>query len=550
MLNNPRLIQLLGARGVAESDIEQFLAPNFSRDIHSPQLLKGMDLAVSRLEQALARNESITIFGDYDADGVPATALLTRGLETLGFTVIPLIPRRSEGYGLTSHAVQRILATQSTLLITVDNGTVAKEEIAHLKEQGVDTIVCDHHQPSEGHIADDALAILNPKQPGCAYPFKELCGCALGWKLLWALYEHLGKDPTSLKWLLDLVALSTVADMVPLMGENRALVQFGLTVLHKTRNVGLRALAEVADIPRENISGTDIGFRLAPRLNAPSRVHKDEYLGKHPSLALLLETDSEKAHQWADHLQSCNVERQGMLETQFREAHQEAEGHLEDLCLIVYRPSWSSGVIGLLAGRLVEEYKRPVIVLAQEEGVIKGSVRSIEGVDVVTLLEACSTVLERFGGHAKAGGLTLLGGIGQIEYFRTLAHDFLAKRGDTLDLFIAQARHAPDLTISLTEATLELAEEIQILAPFGIGFPEPLFSSACTIASPRMVGKQATHLSCFLVQDGVRRKAISFSYSGIPAHEGMAVQALYNLNVEEYRDIRSPSCHIDELILP
>jgi len=536
------LQQILKARGIESGQFEQIFHPDFERDTHNPLLLKGMPEALARISKALNTAENIVIFGDYDADGVPATALLVRGLEELGGMVTPLIPLRSEGYGLGEEAIRRILATECTLLITVDNGTVAKAEIAQLRKAGVETIVIDHHQPVLEHIATDSLAIINPKQPGCEYPFKELCGCALAWKLLWALYEHQGHDPKQLKWLLDLVALSTVADMVPLRGENRVLVQFGLQVLHKTRNQGLQALVAVSDSNLAEVGAGEIGFRLAPRLNAPSRVHKDTYQGKHPSLSLLLATEADEAQELAVYLNTCNAERQSILETQLAEAVLEAEKYSEDRCLVVYRPEWSSGVIGLLAGRLVEMYKRPVIVLAQEEGQIKGSVRSVEGVDTVELLQSAEELLERYGGHAKAGGMTLKSEVGD---FRAKVQEFI--QNFTLEDLAAQTRRKPDLTLPLELADLDLAEELETLEPFGIGFPAPIFTTECTIVAPRLVGKQQNHLSCFLEEAGVRRKAIAFNYRGDPVREGARVAVNYKLDVEEYREVRAASCCIEDL---
>src|SRR5690606_10160068 len=229
---------LLEKRGIPAAEQAVFLDPDFDRDRHDGMAMKGMSAALARIKSAISSREKIADFGDYDADGVPATAVMARGFRRIGVEVVPLIPTRSAGYGLTPAAVEKIVATGATLLITVDNGTVAGEEIASLKKAGIDTIVCDHHEPQEGHVAQDAVAILNPKQSDCAYPFKELCGCGIAWKLLWELYGFLDKDQAQLKWDLDLVAVSTIADMVPLVGENRVLALYGLKVLRKTRNAG------------------------------------------------------------------------------------------------------------------------------------------------------------------------------------------------------------------------------------------------------------------------------------------------------------------------
>lgn len=540
--------QILRQRGIGAGDREQFLGPDFEHDTHAPELMLGMGVAVDRLVTAVAESEQVVVFGDYDADGVPATALLTRGLRALGLTVTSIIPTRSSGYGLSAAVVEQITATGTRLLITVDNGTVAKEEIAALNEAGVAVIVCDHHQPLEGQLAP-ALAILNPKQPDCPYPFKELCGCAIAWKLLWSLYATVGRDPASLKWELDLVALSTVADMVPLVGENRVLVQFGLKVMRKSRNQGLQALVAAAGLQLAAVGPGDIGFRLGPRINAPSRMHQDTVAGQNPSLALLLSEQPAEAESWAEHLSTCNTARQDLLERQVREAVEEAEHYLPDMCLVLYRPDWSSGVIGLLAGRLLERYRRPVVVLAPEEGEVKGSVRSVEGVGVVELLDSACELFSRFGGHAKAGGLTLAGGESVVPVLRARLNHHLREQGVTLEQLALAMKRTPDLELSLSEADLPLAEALQQLEPFGIGFPEPIFRTTATLIAPRGVGREGKHLSCFLDQAGVRRKAIGFGLAAESFQSGDQVQVDFTLQAEEYRGVRSASCCIQSMVL-
>lgn len=543
---NTFLTEILARRGIAPEAQHAFINPDFLRDTHSPFLMLGMEAAVQRVIQARERGEKVTVFGDYDADGIPATAVLVRAFKRIGIPVVPRIPTRAAGYGLQMDVVEEIIQSGTQLLITVDNGTVAKAEIALLKEKGVDTIVCDHHEPQLGHQAE-ALAVLNPKQPTCPYPFKELCGCAIAWKLAWAVYERLGEDSAQLKWELDLVGLATVADMVPLVGENRVLAIFGLKVLQKTRNSGLRALAESASIDLARVTAGDIGYRLAPRLNAPSRMHKEIVEGENVSLRLLLTENSLEAQTLAGYVQEQNMHRQALLEAQLKEARAQAERFAQDLILVVYDPHWSSGVIGLVAGRLTEQYARPVIVLAKEGEVIKGSVRSIEGADVGSLLQSVASCLERFGGHAKAGGLTLKGDASIIPLLRQMSNEWGEKLGLTLEKMRKTHQPEADGDIPLEAVTLELAEELDTLAPFGIDFPEPILASTCQITGARAVGSTGAHLSCLLRDGLTQKKAVGFGLGETAVSTEELYKVLYTIQKEEWQGRVSVACHIRRL---
>ena len=545
---HPLLVELLEKRGIEPEDQEQFVRPDFSRDTHNPFLMKGMDVAVDRILNAIENGEKIAIFGDYDADGVPATALLVRAFQGLGVDVTPYIPTRQAGYGLTLAVVQTLQEARVNLLITVDNGTVAKVEIAELAELGIDVIVCDHHQPDAEHIADRAIAILNPKQVDCQYPFNELCGCAIAWKLAWALYEKMGKNPDSLKWLLDLVALSTVADMVPLVGENRVLTVFGLKVFRKTRNLGLKALVEVAGSQLETISAGVVSFRVAPRINAPSRMHQEVNNGEHTPLQLLLTEDEKVARQLASVLVEQNKERQSVLERHLQEAESLAAEQVKLPALVVYKEDWSTGVIGLVAGRLMEKYKRPVIVLAKEGEEIKGSVRSVEGVNAVDWLHSGEEYLSRFGGHSKAAGLSMRKGA-QVKTFQASLVRWLEGNQHTIETLEKGTQRKTDREVKLEQLDLELAELLHELEPFGIGFPEPLFQADCEITKIRLVGKEKQHLACWLKQGATEKKAIGFSQAGVAVKEGTLYTVLFNLDVEEWNNQKSATCSIKQILL-
>jgi single-stranded-DNA-specific exonuclease len=556
---------ILEQRGISLSQREQFLHPNFARDTYDPNLMAGMDTAIARLKTAVQRiwrgeKESIGIFGDYDADGVPATALLYRALKRWQIPVKTFIPTRSEGYGLTMAAVERIREAGITVLICVDNGTVSVEEIATLAQSGIDVIVIDHHHPDEERFPRAALAVINPKQATCAYQEKELCASALAWKVMTALYRALpalavqeGREVVSeeqLKWDLDLVAISTVADMVPLLGENRVLAMYGMRVLAKTRSVGLKALAAVSGVNLQEVTASDIGFKIAPRLNAPSRMHAEVVAGEeHAALALLTTEDPAEADRLAHYLNEQNSIRQSLVERHIREAEELIAS--VDLStqygLVVYHPDWSSGVIGLVAGRLLEKYGRPVLVLASEDGEVKGSLRSVEGVHAVELLNGVKDHLKRYGGHAKAAGLTVKGGPDTVPVLSGAIQTWIQSKSlSLLDLKMA-SRRVPDLELSLSEVNLNLATAIAELEPFGIGFPTPLFSTICTLTSIRKVGREEQHLSCFLEQEGVTRKSIGFHLADTKITAGQRYRVFYTVNEEEWRGVKSLVCQIKRI---
>ena len=532
-------------RGLTLEQQEHILKPDFERDTHDGNLMKGMKVAVSRVAHAIVNQEQIIVFGDYDADGIPATALMVRCLKYLGALVSPLIPARSDGYGLTDIAVSTILDAKPKVVITVDNGTVAQKEVATIAKNA-DVIIIDHHEPQEGHLAIDALAILNPKQEDCEYPFKDMCACGLVWKFLVCLYEELGKPWDILKWELDLVALSTVADMVPLVDENRTLVIYGLKVMAKTRNLGLQALADVAGIDLKSVNVGDIGFKIAPRINAPSRMHLEVVNGDNAALTLLTTEDGKQAHELAEYLHHQNAERQALVEAHLVEAYSQAEKYKDDKALIVYHGDWSTGVIGLVASKLLDRYHRPVIVLAPEGHEIKGSVRSLGDVVALDLLDSGSGFLTRYGGHAKAAGLTMQKST-SIDDFREAVLAAPCLKQGTLEEIMASSGRDADLTITLQEASLELAEVLQTLAPFGLGFAAPRFQTCAHISSPRTVGKEKQHLSCFLEEHGIKRKAIGFQYGSLSVDDQATYVVDYSLEIEHWNDVSAPSCVIKNI---
>lgn len=544
--NTDKIIQkLLTRRGILPQDLETFLHPDFKRDVHGPHQFKDMAKATEILAEAIKAQKSIGIFGDYDADGLPAVAVLVRALEPLGAQLKTYIPTRSAGYGLSEDLVRVFVKEKVKVLITVDNGTVAKSEIALLEKAGIPVIVCDHHEAPREQLAQPS-ALLNPKIERETYPEKMLCGCAIAWKLAWALYEKVGKSPNLLKWDLDLVALATVADMVPLLGENRTLTYFGLQIMQRTRNLGLRALADGAEQDLTTVSTGGIGFRLAPRLNAPSRMHQEEVDGVNAALQLLITKDKQEAIALASYLNEQNAARQTLVEQHLLEAEELVASRGNSLGLVLYQEHWSSGVIGLVAGRLQEKYQRPVIVLAKEGTSIKGSVRTSDPVHVLTMLDAVSSLFLKYGGHARAGGLTLMPEI-RVEQLELDVIQWLDGQDFSLEQFAREGNRSPDLELTLSDVTISLIQALNSLEPFGIGFPRPLFSSKVSIERVRRVGATGQHLACYLREGLTYQKAIWFNASEINLEIDHDYTVEYRLEIDRWQNQELPVCQIQTI---
>ncbi|MBI9076308.1 MAG: single-stranded-DNA-specific exonuclease RecJ [Desulfatibacillum sp.] len=464
-------------RGIREPGAaERFLGPSLA-DLASPFLLKDMDKAVSRIIRAIQARENILVFGDYDADGVCSTALLTEFLQEAGARVFFHVPHRTkEGYGFSpSHVLNPVLSKKIQLVITVDNGISSHKAIEEAREAGVDVIVTDHHTPSD--TPPRALAVIDPKLPGCPSGLDHLAGVGVAFYLCICLRMAMreqglwpdGKEP-NLKHKCDLVALGTVADMVPLVGENRILTTAGLEVMGAALRPGLRALLEVSAVDCNAVTAHDLAFRVAPRLNAPGRVN-------HANLAveLLLERDPAKARRLAGEVDGLNRQRQRMSEDLYASVLSLLKSD-EDLkgqrSLVLAHPGWHPGVIGIAAAKLVREFNCPVVLISLNENMGKGSARSIPGVDLYQALQGCESQLLAFGGHAQAAGLTIHNE--SIDTFRGLFDHQVMGSSTARDF-------EPVLTIDYHVDTgdvgPEFANQIESMAPFGMSNPEPVFLS-------------------------------------------------------------------------
>lgn len=454
------IAKMLIGRGMKEIEsIRQFLSPSYEQ-LHDPYLLCGMKEAVERIRQALQNKEKILIYGDYDVDGVSSTSLMIHLFRKLEADVHYYIPNRfREGYGINRQALQIAQQKGFTLIISVDTGISAAAEVEYAKELGLDLIITDHHEPSP--ILPDTI-VINPKQPNCTYPFPQLAGVGVAFKLATALLDRLPEE------YLDLVALGTVADLVPLIEENRILVTYGLKKINSHTRIGIQALAEVAGI-EQDITESHIGFALGPRINACGRLDSADL-----AVELLTTNDVAKARMLAEECNRLNQSRQQMVQEITDEAIQQVEQDPErfEHAIVVGDPSWNMGVVGIVASRLVEKYYRPVIVLSMDtaQGIAKGSARSIEGFHIYQALSECKQHLLNFGGHKMAAGMTL-----EIHKIDFLQKDLSRLAAEWLQPEDRLPTSIVDDELTLSEINMTLIQQLEQLAPFGIGNPTPKF---------------------------------------------------------------------------
>ena len=520
---DPILAQLLINRGITDPAEARIFMDSTLADLHDPFLLTDMDQAVARVRRARQRSERVLVFGDYDVDGITSTAVLYSALSRLGLEVVTHLPHRiNDGYGLSENVVDLVRAHRADLLITVDCGITACAAVDRVNALGVDVIIVDHHEP-DGDRIPAACAVVDPKRHDCAYPFKQLAAVGLAAKFAQALTGELPEE------YLDLVALGTIVDVVPLRGENRILVKAGLPLISQTRNKGLAALLEVSKIKGKALRPYHAGFVLGPRINATGRMGSAQ-----TALDLLLCADHAQARGLAQDLEELNVQRQKLQRDTVQDALSLVAAGLEardDKVIVVSKPGWHKGVLGIVASRLAETYFRPAIVISLEEGVGTASARSIAGFHLHEALTACSGSLETFGGHQLAAGLTIREE--NISSFREAINGFAAKFLPPQDLL-------PTLNIDheipLSGLSLELVQQIDRLEPYGEGNPEPVFCSRqLTVKGAAMV--MARETLKFWVTDGqVSISAVGFGFA--PYRElivpGARVDLAYQLIIDDW----------------
>ncbi|WP_141327835.1 single-stranded-DNA-specific exonuclease RecJ [Myxococcus sp. AB025B] len=508
---HPLAARVLLHRGYRTPESASAFLSDRLADLPDPFRMKGMAAGVERLVRALHQREKVTLYGDYDVDGVCSTSLLFLFLRELGMSQLATyIPHRlDEGYGLNLGAVERIAGDGTRVLVTLDCGITSVAEITRAKELGLDVVVVDHHTVPP--TLPPAVAVLNPHQPGCEYPTKALCAAGVAFNFCMGLRKRLRDDgyfatrkEPNLKALMDLVALATVADVVPLTGANRILVTHGLQELTAARRPGVRALKEVAGMdPDTPITAGQVGFRLGPRINAAGRLH-DASLG----LQLLCSESLESARALASVLDRANAERQGIESTILTQALAQAEERKDARGFVLYDEGWHPGVIGIVASRVVERYHRPTVMVGVKDGVGKGSARSIEAFHLFDALSGCSELLTKFGGHKHAAGLTI--DADKLPALREAFEKIALQRLSPEDLI---PRCRVDAVVSPRELDATAVEALQRLGPFGQGNPEPVLVLRHQVARPRVLPAKSAgshgHLKLALM-DAPELDAIGF----------------------------------------
>ena len=490
----PEAARLLFSRGIKDEDsLSRFLAPSLD-DLHDPYLLHDMDKAVNRIRRAIEQGEFILVYGDYDADGMTSASILKETFEQLGAECLVYLPNRfTDGYGPNASVYKYFIEQQGiSLIVTVDNGVAGHEAIDLAQSMGVDVIVTDHHSMPE--VLPDAYAIVHPEHPETDYPFKHLAGCGVAFKLACALLEEVQVE------LLDLVAIGTIADMVSLTDENRIMVQYGLEVLRNTQRLGLQELFEIAGISRSDVTEETVGFQLAPRLNALGRLDDPN-----PAVELLTGFDDEEVHEIALMIQDKNEERKEIVQAIYEEAKSLVDPNKN--VQVLAKEGWNPGVLGIVAGRLLEELGQTVIVLNIEDGRAKGSARSIEAVDIFEALDPHRELFIAFGGHAGAAGMTLE--VDKLEALSELLEAYITEKG--LDVATKNNLRL-DEELDLEALTIETVKNFERLAPFGMDHQKPVFYIRdFQVENARTMGAGDSHLKLKISKGTASFEVVAFA---------------------------------------
>jgi single-stranded-DNA-specific exonuclease len=520
---SPLVATLLLQRGIQTyEDALRFFRPQLSH-LHDPFLMKDMDLAVNRIEQAVLEGQNILVYGDYDVDGTTAVALVSSYLLSVYPNVATYIPDRyTEGYGVSFAGIDYAHDNDIQLIIALDCGIKAIDKVEYARQKGIDFIICDHHRP--GEVLPDAVAVLDPKRADCTYPYDELCGCGIGFKLVQALEQRAGRSAEGIRSYLDLVATAIAADIVPITGENRVLTFFGLEVINRQSRPGLRAILNTTKKSELNV--TDVVFILAPRINAAGRMEHGRY-----AVSLLTETDLGKAEEMASAIEQFNSDRRTLDQEITEEALLQIRENGEEkrFTSVVYKETWHKGVIGIVASRLTETYYRPTLVFTRSGDKLAASARSVRGFDLYNALEACKEYLEQFGGHKYAAGLTLEES--QFEGFKARFEDVVSH---TITAEMLTPEILIDAEINLADLTPKFFRILKQFEPFGPGNMKPVFLT-CQLRDSgyaKGVGEEQKHLK-LAVQQGRSNplQAIGFGLGDkLPLLEdGARFSAVYSL---------------------
>ena len=553
--------QLAGALGVSESlanlmaqrnissaeEANYFFNPSLDY-LHDPFLMKDMNIAVDRISSAIKKNERILVYGDYDVDGTTAVALMYSFLKDQFSNVEYYIPDRyKEGYGVSFQGLDFAYQNNCKVVITLDCGIKAVEKVKYARTKGLDVIICDHHYP--GDEIPKALAVLDPKQPSCSYPYKDLSGCGVGFKLIHAYSRVHGIPFSKIAHYLDLVAVSIASDIVPITGENRIMAYFGLKRLNESPRTGLREIIRESEVTKA-LTIEDVVFKIGPRINAAGRMETGS-----KAVDLLVSSDSRLATGISKEINNFNIERRSVdriITTEAMRMIAEDQRTVNSRTTVLYNPTWKKGVIGIVASRLIETYYRPTVILTESNGFATGSARSVQGYDLYQAIEACSELLESFGGHMYAAGLTL-----KKENIRPFMDKFEHYVNSTITEEQLVPRIFIDTELSFTEINEEFFRTMSQFQPFGPENMSPVFVSRNVFdtGSGRMVGSSGEHLKLDLCQESTGQKsfpAIAFSQANHFEYikGGNPFDICYSLEMNEFRGNRNLQLNIRDIKTP
>ena len=555
---SPVLANLLVQRGIDTLEkAKKFFNPQLS-DLHDPFLMKDMDKAVERVERAVRNREKIMVYGDYDVDGTTAVALVYKFLRQIGHKdLLFYIPDRyTEGYGISTKGIDHAARKGATLIIALDCGIKAIEKVDYAKRKGVDFIICDHHLPAEE--IPRAVAVLDPKRADCSYPFDELSGCGVGFKLVQAYCQQNGIPFQQIEPLLDLLAVSIASDIVPLVDENRILAHYGLLRLNASPSKGLLSIIKICGLDRHNITIDDIVFKIGPRINAAGRMRMDENdenaapSGGYAAVNLLIEGNESLAEEFGSVIDGFNQDRKCIDRSVTQEAHDFIEAHAElkaAKSTVIYNPRWMKGIVGIVASRLIETYYRPTVVLTMSNGFVTGSARSVPGFDLYQAIESCSDLLENFGGHMYAAGLTM-----RPERVEEFTRRFNAYVEENIDPITLQPQVEIDSELFFSNITPAFRRDLNRFQPFGPGNPAPVFVTRGVVShgETKLVGADCEHLRMDLMQRQKPNTTIQTIAFQQPTHyewirAGHPIDVCYQIVENHYRGSVSVQLRIKDI---
>ncbi len=504
---DPVLAEVLVKRGITSVEkANKFLNPSLD-DLHDPFLMPDMEIAIKRIESALGNKERILVYGDYDVDGTTAVSLVYKFLRKITNNIDYYIPdRKDEGYGISIQGIDYALSTDVKLIISLDCGIKAVDKVAYAKEKGIDFIICDHHMP--GEVLPDAVAVIDAKRSDSIYPYSELSGCGVGFKLVHAFSIRNGFEFSEIEHLLDLVAVSIAADIVPITGENRVLMHYGLKQLNSNPSYGLRGIVEICGLTKKQISVNDIAFKIGPRINASGRMMN----GKE-AVELMVATDMPQARYKAQDIDKYNEDRRELDKRITDEAFEHVDAILKEndyKSLVIYNEDWHKGIIGIVASRLTEKYYRPAVILTKSGDMISGSARSVNNFDVYKAIESCKDLLENFGGHTYAAGLTL-----KEENYPEFKRRFESISFKKIESKSMRPQILVDAKLTFDKITSKFVKDLALFSPFGPDNENPIFATDKVYDSggSKLVGRGFHHIKLEVVDETVNKpmQAIAFS---------------------------------------